>query len=352
MQLSEQEIIRRLTENSTNILSGVEILEKVPQYRSGSYIADLVLKIRIGDMIKNLVCEVKTNGEPRYIFQAVSQVKLYSSLIENSYPVVAVPHIGEKGKEICKSFGVGFIDFDGNVYLKFDHVLIEKEAKGNQTRAKQQTKDLFAPLSSRILRILLVNPEMTWTLSELSKTAKISIGYVHKISKTLEEKGYALRDQNNRLKLSRPRSLLDEWASKYDFTTANSLHRFYTFEQDSSRLIENIRDIADQDNLEYALTLHAGAFLIAPYVRYTDVHFYVKLKEVNVWKDRLNLRPGESGGTVTLVDPYDRGVFWGAQKIDGVDVVSNVQLYLDLFNYPARGREQAEFLREKKMRFE
>jgi hypothetical protein len=351
MQLSEKEIIKRSIENLKKILYGVRILESMPQYRAGSYIADLVLKIRIDDVIKNLVCEIKTSGEPRYMFQAVSQVKLYASLIENSYPVVAVPHIGEKSKEICKSFDVGYIDFDGNVYLKFDHVLIEKEGKKRLTRAKQQTKDLFAPLSSRILRILLVDPEMSWTLSQLSKTAKISIGYVHKIAKTLEEKGYAIRDQNYKLKLSRPRSLLDEWASKYDFTTANTLNNFYTFERDPSHFIEKIRDVADQSNLDYALTLHAGAFLVAPYVRYTDVHVYIKPKEINTWKDHLNLRPVESGGTVMLVEPYDEGVFWGIQKINGIKVVSNIQLYVDLFNYPARGREQAEFLREKKIRF-
>lgn len=352
MQLSEKEIIKRSIENLKKILSGVKILESMPQYRAGSYIADLVLKIRIDDVIKNLVCEIKTSGEPRYMFQAVSQVKLYASLIENSYPVVAVPHIGEKSKEICKSFDVGYIDFDGNVYLKFDHVLIEKEGKRSLTRTKRQTKDLFAPLSSRILRILLVDPEMSWTLSQLSKTAKISIGYAHKIAKTLEEKGYAIRDQNYKLKLSRPRSLLDEWASKYNFTTANTLHNFYTFERDPSLFIEKIRDVADQNNLEYALTLHAGAFLVAPYVRYTDVHVYIKPEEVNTWKGHLNLRPVESGGTVMLVEPYDEGVFWGIQKINGIKVVSNIQLYVDLFNYPARGREQAEFLREKKIRFE
>jgi hypothetical protein len=352
MQLSEQEVIKRSAENLKRTLPEMKILESMSQYRIGSYIADLVLKIRIDDVIKNLVCEAKTSGEPRYVFQAVSQVRLYSSLIENSYPVVAVPYIGEKSKEICKSFDVGYIDFDGNVYLKFDHVLIEKEGKKRLTRAKRQTKDLFAPLSSRILRILLVDPEMSWTLSQLSKTAKISIGYAHKIAKTLEEKGYAIRDQNYRLKLSRPRSLLDEWASKYDFTTVNTLNNFYTFERDPSLFIEKIRDIADQKNLEYALTLHAGAFLVAPYVRYTDVHVYIKPEEVNTWKDHLNLRPVESGGTVMLVEPYDEGVFWGVQKINGIKVVSNIQLYVDLFNYPARGREQAEFLREKKIRFE
>jgi len=351
MQITEENVRNQFLKKLKKILSDIELLESVPEYRVDSDRVDLLLKIRVGNTIKNLVCEIKSSGQPRYMFQAVSQVKFYSSFINNSYPIVVIPHIGEKSREICKSFNVGYIDLNGNVFLKFDEVFIEKESRESRTRMRRQVKDLFAPLSSRIIRILLVNPEKSWTLSQLSKKADTSIGYAHKIAKTLEAKGYAIRDQNYKLKLSRPRSLLDEWASKYDFLSENTLHNFYTFERDANIFIKNIRDTADENNLTYALTLHAGASLVAPYVRYTDVHFYVKSEETPQWKDVLNLRPVESGGTVMLVEPYDEGVFWGIQKINEIKVVSNIQLYIDLFNYPARGREQAEFLRSKKIKF-
>jgi hypothetical protein len=351
MQITEENVRNQFLKNLKKILSDIELLESVPEYRVDSHRVDLLLKIRVGNTIKNLVCEIKSSGQPRYMFQAVSQARLYSSFMNNSYPIVVTPHIGEKSREICKSFNVGYIDLDGNVFLKFDEVFIEKESKESRIRMRRQVKDLFAPLSSRIIRILLVNPKKSWTLSQLSKTANTSIGYAHKIARTLEAKGYAIRDRNYKLKLSRPRSLLDEWASRYDFISENTLHNFYTFERDANIFIKKIGGVADKNNLRYALTLHAGASLVAPYVRYTDVHFYAKPEEIARWKDTLNLRPVESGGTVMLVEPYDEGVFWGIQKIAGIKVVSNIQLYIDLFNYPARGREQAEFLRSKKIKF-
>ena len=43
----------------------------------------------------------------------------------------------------------------------------------------------------------------------------------------------------------------------------------------------------------------------------------------------------------------DEGIFYAIQKIRDKNVVSNVQLYLDLYNYKGRGREQAEYLRDK-----
>jgi len=39
----------------------------------------------------------------------------------------------------------------------------------------------------------------------------------------------------------------------------------------------------------------------------------------------------------------------GEPRIRGIRVVCNTQLYLDLINYPARGREQAEVLRRQKL---
>jgi len=52
----------------------------------------------------------------------------------------------------------------------------------------------------------------------------------------------------------------------------------------------------------------------------------------------------ETGGNVSIVLPYDEGVFYGVSQVGGVKIVSKVQLYVDLFNYPARGEEAAEMM--------
>ena len=41
---------------------------------------------------------------------------------------------------------------------------------------------------------------------------------------------------------------------------------------------------------------------------------------------------------------YDDEVFYGVTQVGGVNVVSKVQLCIDLFNYPARGEEAAEMV--------
>jgi len=51
------------------------------------------------------------------------------------------------------------------------------------------------------------------------------------------------------------------------------------------------------------------------------------------------------GGNIHLIHPfYKSSVFFNTQKIKDYTVVSNLQLYLDLYNFQPRGREQAEHL--------
>jgi len=57
--------------------------------------------------------------------------------------------------------------------------------------------------------------------------------------------------------------------------------------------------------------------------------------------------PIEENGNVKFAIAASDGVFYGVQEIDGIRIVSDIQLYVDLFNYPARGREAADELFRK-----
>jgi hypothetical protein len=58
----------------------------------------------------------------------------------------------------------------------------------------------------------------------------------------------------------------------------------------------------------------------------------------------LSLKPVDSGANVTLMEPYDQGVFLDSREIGGVTITSPPQTYLDLFSLCGRGEEAADFL--------
>ena len=106
------------------------------------------------------------------------------------------------------------------------------------------------------------------------------------------------------------------------------------------------------EDVPYALGLHSGANLVAPYAVYNEVHIYIQDKgSINRIVEKLKLREaGEGANLIFLLPYYKHSVFYGKQRIRTLWVVSALQLYLDLHNYPIRGLEQAEHLYKKRLK--
>ena len=62
-------------------------------------------------------------------------------------------------------------------------------------------------------------------------------------------------------------------------------------------------------------------------------------------RERLELKELVRGGNIHIISPYYKtSAFFNTQRIKGYTVVSNLQLYLDLYHFQPRGREHAEYL--------
>lgn len=103
-------------------------------------------------------------------------------------------------------------------------------------------------------------------------------------------------------------------------------------------------------DFKYALTMFSGAARVAPAVRYNFTTFYYSGVLDDLIKE-LEIKPVPTGANVWVFEPIDEGVYYGLQERDGIPVVSNVQLYLDLINFKGRGEEQAAEIREQALGF-
>jgi hypothetical protein len=204
-------------------------------------------------------------------------------------------------------------------------------------------KNVFAPKSSRVLRVLLVNFGKDWDERELAKETGVSSGLAHYVCRTLIELGFAARNEQNRIILVDPLRLLKRWASYHQYDRMNKFLDYFTFEREIDRFVEKFAGL----DSEYALCGLVGAWIVAPYVRPVDVHLYVSSESAaeDIAKS-FGLNPTPKGGNVKFVLPYDEGVFYRVQSVRDVKVVSNVQLYVDLYNFPARGEEASSQLLE------
>ena len=201
---------------------------------------------------------------------------------------------------------------------------------------RKKTRDIFQPKASRVIRVLLVHPRIRWRILSLAKEAQVSLGWAHAVVATLQEQRYVVRDSEYRVTVADPARLLKRWAAFHDFLSQNKFETFQVFAEDADDLVARARLI----DVSYAITGLAGAWLAAPHVRPATLDVYVTDKQqMSEVSKAMDLHPVEKGGNVRLVLPYDSGVFYGSRIIDHLKVVSNVQLYVDLVNYPARGEE-------------
>lgn len=207
----------------------------------------------------------------------------------------------------------------------------------------KRVKDIFQPMSTRVIRVLLTRPRDRWRVLTLAKEAQVSLGWTHAVVTTLQEQRYVVRDENYRVKTVDPTRLLKRWAAFHDFLSQNEYKTFQMFEQNLDNVLNKLRSVS----APYALTGLVAAWLVAPSVRPVTFDIYVQSwPEAGKITKAMELRPVEKGGNVRLVLPKDSGVFYGAKVFDSVKIVSNVQLYVDLVNYPARGEEASvELLR-------
>ena len=203
----------------------------------------------------------------------------------------------------------------------------------------RKVRNIFEARASRVLRCLLTNPGEAWSIRGMAREVQVSVGYTHAVTASLLDLGYVVRNDLNFIEAIDPIRLLERWANYYQYVHENGFLEYYTFDRE----IEGIVGKLQKATSDYALTTLAGAYLVSPYVRPTVLELYVKDKnQAEYIVDNLQLRPTPRDGNVRLVLPYDDGVFYKTQTLGDVKIVSDVQLYVDLVNYPSRGEEAAQ----------
>jgi hypothetical protein len=355
---------------------------------------DLVVEAEIRGKRKNLVFEFLSVGQPRYIREAVAQVKAFASAIPKSYGVIVAPYILDQSARIMQSEGVGFFDLAGNCLLDFDGVFIRSRGKPNPDPTTRELKSLFQPRASRVLRFLLtpalvhdsllkpgvrIRPETLrrppegrrWTVDELAGLSEVSLGWVSAVKRKLLDFEY-VREEDRRIVLTKPGELLDEWGRNYDpglhhrigLYVPNELLSVVEGEPAREHAKEEFaKGIINESTLSTVgfdpitghddpcvLTSFSGASYVAPFVRFVSVTAFFSglIEEI---KSKFRAKEVPTGANLNILVPHDEGVYFCSRQIRGACIVNPVQLYLDLITDKGRGEEAAQAIREQELKY-
>lgn len=294
-----------------------------------------------------LLSEWRPSGQPRIARESVTRLSWMLSLLgSSSYGVFLAPYISSAAAGICIENSIGYADLAGNCHLAFGGVFIQREGRPNLFTEKRSLRTLYSPKAERILRVLLRDPVRAWKTRPLATEAGVSLGQVSKVRNLLEEREWITVGTEG-ISLHDPGSVLAEWADRYNPLRSEMTECYGAGE--ITHLEPNLAEICGESGQPYALTGFSAAARLAPSVRYRRASIYFsgsmeKLIEAG------RLKTVDSGSNVTLLRPYDEGVYFGGSEVDGVRIVSPVQTYLDLCGLKGRGAEAAEYLLETEIR--
>jgi len=332
----EQNYLETLKSCFSKIPDGEIKLERVKKQTT----VDAVLLFQGNNIEKEVIVELTSLGTPKRIRNAINQLLIILRENPQSYGIVVAPYISTRSAEMCKEANIGYVDLSGNFWIAFNSIFLSQENMPNKYKVETGLTNLYAPKTERVLRVLLTYPYKIWKTKNLAEEADISMGMITHIRRKLEEEEWVKHHEVG-FSLSNPQELLINWVNHYDIQK-HEQYDFYTLEpltEAETRVLE----ICDKKNIISALTCFSAANYLAPMVKSQKSTIFINQDVLEVARE-AGLKSVSSGANVNLINPYDPGVFWNRAKVQGLNLVSPVQIYLDLMQIRGRGEEAASFL--------
>lgn len=214
------------------------------------------------------------------------------------------------------------------------------------TQSKKHEKgcNIFADKSSIVLEWLLCEglQKPYFSIREVQRDTKISIGLIQKIFSALIYDGFlqviGVRTAK-KFSIQKPKLLMDKWLSEYTilnkckvwtYRCALSKQKMQIKLKDlfkSHKICSALHTSADQHGLKNTNLETFEYYLLDPLIR-TEL------------EKELCLEPCERGYDLLLIEPYYKKMLFRSNSKTAPIFLT----FLDLYNFPLRGREQAEYI--------
>ena len=250
-----------------------------------------------------------------------------------------------------RASGQSYVALNGAVRILAPGLIVDRtDLRPSQKRSHPPRRSAFSDRASLIPRwIFRFRADREWRITALAERTGVSPSVASYSVRDLENRGLVT---TRRIGRERWVSGLDhtelvvQWAQEYDWK-ANSALSAYPPVGSPHRFLRRLKTLAMP---QWAATLQSGAQLVFPHAPVERIHIYADLsshRDLHDLAEQFGWHP-DSSGTLTILAPRYKNALWDhVREIDGIPVVSDLQLILDLWNHPVRGREQADLILEK-----
>ena len=296
---------------------------------------------------------IKSTIYPREARLLVSSLKQNPTIDDKNNPIYTVliaPYISDAVAQICEDGTIGWLDLSGNRNLEFGGIWIEQRRKERKYKEKRTQKSLFSTKATRVLRVLLQGPLRYHKVEALAVAAGVSLGLVSKIRTFLLDQELAEEGKDG-ICIEKPQEILRDWMQADDFEKRVESRDYSLLDYDAVKVAALLGERLDSLSISHAFTQWFAGWLRAPYTLPPMISVYVEdFPDDAFLREHLGARRvSRHEGRLRLLKSSDyQGVTIGQQKVKGFNLVSDVQIFLDLARAGLRGDEQADELRHRK----
>jgi hypothetical protein len=219
----------------------------------------------------------------------------------------------------------------------------EDQAEGN----------IYADKSSLILDWLLREgfSKESFSLREVVREAGVSLGLVQRVFNILVLKGLLQVEgirTAKRFSFNKPNQLLVGWLEHYSIVKKCKIRTYRSALSGKSEWFEVIKNSGLDQNV--VLALHSAAEAHGyKNTNQEGLELYVLDPSIRVkLESTLELESQERGYEVLLIEPYYKMLIKQNKKGDKeIGICPLLLTFLDLYHFPLRGQEQAEFIAQR-----
>lgn len=397
--MTEKEIIELITKGEPfKELSDIRIraVEPQPKGLDPNVRPDVAITMEFTGTIIALYGEIKTQVT-RKIIEETGRLLARSNINKTNIRYVLIcPFLSPESQKYCQENQIDFIDLCGNILIRIPgRVFIQRLNRSNIFKTPQLLRNPFSGASSRVLRVLLQSPlpriidaesrkfaslrngrpiplqkgqwwkppKPGWSVTDIEKELiresgrlsqrsasrfQLSMASISKTIQALEEEILIRRD-GMKILVPDPRQLLFRWAEKYKELYQRIRRSSWLcknpFSFDLKSSIKGLLNQFPDPNIDVIVTGSSAASLNAPFVNIDRIEAYIMNNTTSEQLCAFAEKTEQGKGPEFLfLTPYDEGVAMYSQELNGINIVSNIQSYLDCYARGGRDSKQAEYL--------
>ncbi|MBP0633189.1 hypothetical protein J8I32_30820 [Cupriavidus sp. AcVe19-1a] len=320
-------------------------------YRSPSL--DMALEMDVDGKTVEIAVEALRVAYPRDVQGAIwklSEYKLASKRQNDLILLVAAEALSPGSRELLRDRGIGYFERNGNLRLNWRNWLINIERPAIPS-AKKAATSLFTDSREMVVHALLINRGKWMTVNELAEISRTSMYTSSVVLQELERREWCESSDGrpHRRRLTKPRQLLDAWATHW-VKRKEKRSRWYAFTERPHMLLDYLADKMDQADVsfDWAFTGAAAANAYAPLLTSVDTaEIVVPPGHADELAREIGLKPAEKGANVTFVERDGASLMFRQADYAPEYFASPFILYLDLLDGRGRNKELAQHVLEK-----